>query len=480
MPSRPRLTPRLQTVFKACMALLGLLSVVIILLVAGEIYSVRSLRAYSGRFFELQGDRYVAVHPAMIPGSFGRTKRPGEFRVFALGGSAMMGTPYVHQMYDRISTLFNLLAAPNEGGIPTWLAAFLKAAMKTRGREVSVVNAAMGGLDLAYVLAAAKEIVEVGEPDALVVMSGNNERAGPLFSGYDLKDRRTFPQAMKDLTAAYSKNMAELAKLAKERNVDLYVLTVPVNIRDWKPADIVDFDEAKASELSNAGRCRDILRLPAASGMENSLQAYLAAKCWDAGDRPDIARPLYLKARDLDKSFKRARSGWNAVVRGLKGPRVHVLDMERIVEEYAADGLPGSDLFLDECHFRLEGNRMAGFEIGRAIALDQGIPPTLFDGLRDLDIRIWTPRQLTALYILKIVKWQRLKWFSLARRVRGDENIKTLIRNYEQAYEDHQAVDWVMKLQLKSAYRHLAGRDRVDKRPRDASAAPRRGGSSSP
>ncbi|MBI5882105.1 MAG: hypothetical protein HZB91_03255 [Elusimicrobia bacterium] len=456
--------PWARTIFKLCMAAVAAASACVIVLVVGEIYSVRSLRDYRGKCFELRGDRYAVVNPAMIPGGFSRRKPPDEFRVFVLGSSQRMGTPYVHQIYDRISTLFNLLVAPNEGGIPTWLRAFLASALEGRSQKVVVVNAAMGGLDLANAVNTAREILEVGDPDLLVLLEGNNERSGPLFSGYDLKDRRSFPQAMRDLTENYAARMRELVRLAEKGGVETYVLTVPTNIRDWEPYDIEDFDKPRALDLARAGRCDEIPRLKTSSGTENSMQVFLAAKCWDDRKDPDRARELYVRAKDLDKVFKRARSPWNRIVRGLRGRRIRVLDMERIVADYAQDGLPGKDLFLDECHFRLEGNRMVGFEIAKAVALDRGIPPSIVDGLRDLDVKIWTPRQLTALYILKLVKWHRMKLFSLARKARNDENLRNVIKNYEQAEEDHQAVDWVMRLQLKSAYRKLRGQDRIVKR----------------
>ena len=125
--------------------------------------------------------------------------------------------------------------------------------------------------------------------------------------------------------------------------------------------------------------------------------------------------------------------------------------MEEIAAGYAADGLPGNDLFWDSCHFKLSGNRMLGFEVAKAFARDRSLPPSYVENIRTMDVQVWTPRQLGALYFLKVVKWHRWKFLMALKRIK-DDNSADVIRNYEVAVEEHKSVDWAMKLQLKAAY----------------------------
>ena len=86
-----------------------------------------------------------------------------RWRMFVLGGSFAMGTPYVAGETPRHG---------DEGGIPSWIQARLAEAFPNAGIEV--VNAAAGGQNSRRVREIALEVLQL-QPDVLLVATGNNE-----------------------------------------------------------------------------------------------------------------------------------------------------------------------------------------------------------------------------------------------------------------------------------------------------------------
>src|SRR5262249_25625052 len=110
------------------------------------------------------GDEFVTnpiVRDTLIVSHF-RARKGNAWRMFVLGESFAMGTPYVDQNKpDR-----------REGGISSWLAADLQALWP--GGTVEIINAAAGGQSSNRVRMIADEVVRL-EPDAVLVAACNNE-----------------------------------------------------------------------------------------------------------------------------------------------------------------------------------------------------------------------------------------------------------------------------------------------------------------
>lgn len=352
-----------------------------------------------GRSFVREGSSFVSAHPSMVRQSFSVEKAPDEFRVFVLGSSQAMGTPYVHQDFNRMSG--RLLGLPNEGGISTWLAAYLQRLLPAS--RVKVINAAMGGQDLASTVETLKDALALGQPDLLVILEGNNERALPeIGGGYLLPPEADLREAVGRLTASFELELTRLAALIQEAGVPAYLLTVPNNLRDFEPA----------------GR--------------EAAEEWRQAKALDASGEFAAARERYLRAKDLDRAFLRTRTPWNQAIRRAHGRSLRVLDMERIVGAAAGDGIPGEDLFHDYCHLRLAANRLVAFEIAKRFKEDRGLATPLT--LEDSPLGPFTDKQLARLYRIKAFKWSRAGWFADLDEA-TERNVQTLAAQYRRDAE---------------------------------------------
>ncbi len=99
---------------------------------------------------------------APVPAVIAKTKPADAYRVFVLGESAAMGFP---------EPAF---------GMPRMLEALLEA--KLAGRRVQVINTAMTAINSHAIVTIARECAAL-QPDAVVVMAGNNEVVGPFGPG---------------------------------------------------------------------------------------------------------------------------------------------------------------------------------------------------------------------------------------------------------------------------------------------------------
>ena len=165
---------------------------------------------------------------------------PGHFRLFVLGGSFAMGSPYVTGQEPEPG---------QEGGIPTELQRALEA--RHPGR-VEVINAASGGGDSNRVRAVAEQVLRE-QPDALLLMSCNNEGTLPpgrvrtrlqelggyrllqrLIRGAGEGDRPWYMPQDPDtdaIRAAFEANIRSIVDGARAQGIPVLLGTLPVNLR---------------------------------------------------------------------------------------------------------------------------------------------------------------------------------------------------------------------------------------------------------
>jgi len=373
----------------------------------------------TGENFVKDGSFYVSTADSMVRQQFTVIKKANSLRVFILGGSAAMGTPYVHQGLNRVCSFFSRLLTVNKGGIATWIKEYLENIYPDK--KIEVINAAKGGHALASSIKTLKEIVSIGKPDLIIILSGNNERA---------QDDSCL-EKITTITRKFKKGLAQIITIAQTEKIKIYLLTVPSNIRDWLPTAEADLKLEEALSLIKKEEYSQALSLLKETELKkNALNLYYIAKCYDGLKNYEKARTYYLLARDLDESFIRCRAPLNKAIKEVKENYVKVIDLEEILFTYAKDGLPGNDLFHDYCHFKLQTNKIIAYEIIRYYLKENQAANQTLAALKDIKLTPIISKQLKILYFLKMLKWLRYKYYSPSKTIR-ELNANEVIRNYK-------------------------------------------------
>jgi tetratricopeptide (TPR) repeat protein len=328
------------------------------------------------KFFRLirkpDGSRtYVTNRPRAEPQQFLAEKPKGVTRIFVVGGSVAID--YARDQ-NRIRE-------------------FLRKAMPRRSFEV--IGCGMGGYD-SFRDAMIQEEVLGYSPDAIVLMSGNNEFFSPetmnptffklarqlrrfwLFRAPVERWSRAHPAApltLQDRLAHFESNLRLMARRAKKQNVPMIFCTLPANIRDTPPLRSKPRYGAPgylaASDAFEAGD--DLL---ATRRLERYLRAnpsdpfghYWLAKSLDRGGFYSAAREHYLRALDLDDPGERCSPARNAVIRRVaREEGMIVADLEGTFDAASEHHLPDSRIFLDPVHWRGEYYPLVSWTIIRSL-----------------------------------------------------------------------------------------------------------------
>ena len=360
-----------------------------------RIYQVDHPQAY--------GERRVA---------FPVEKPPGRLRVFSLGGSASAGWPH-----------------PKREIYSAYLERALRAALP--GQDLEVLNVGAHGF-ASYRIRRVFEDVLAFEPDLMILYSGNNEffearsysapsplarlasrsRLASSLRGWmepidsvsgrgrtraatrdflvSMLDRRPHPlrsdpDQFEQVIEHYAFSIEAMLRAADEAGVPTLLLTVPVNLRDWRPnvsasglagpphttwRAIYD-DGMRLSRMGQDAEAEARLREALDLAPEYAETHFELARLLERQGRDGEAQTAYRAACDLDFSPWRALSRMNDVLRSLarSHPNTHLVDLDRAFLEAASRGLPGFDLFLDYVHPTKPGNRL--------------IARLVFDAIRD-------------------------------------------------------------------------------------------------
>jgi len=458
MPNKPLRTSKQRVIlYRVLLYAFFTLCVVIILLLGLLVAQTLRMRVAGDEtvHFVHRHGYYVAQNPFMIETSFPARKPAGAFRVFLLGGSQAMGTPYVHQRRSTAG-LFSLLSLPNRGGIATWVKDYLSKLYPER--TIEVINAAKGAQDLGASLATLRDIVKIGDADLVIILSGNNERPSEkltrkfrLESGYWSEADRL----LAELSQTFSQNLSACVDLLQAHNIPGYICTVPTNIRDWLPSDADDAHIQQAKKLLAEKRYQQVVDLlsPLTKPGGNALHAYYLAKAWDGLKQYDRAKTWYIAAKDADKSFLRARSPWNNAVRDIpEHPLIRVVDLERLYYRDCRQGLPGLAEFADYCHLKLPGYQRLALYLSECMVEDF-FSPADKPRLAAIKLDNILPSQLKRLYQIKKLKWLRMRYHAQNKQVR-DENVRRVMDNFQR---DMQELDIQIQL-LKHTQRELEDR----------------------
>ena len=336
----------------------------------------------------------------MIPGSMRADKGDG-FRLFVLGGSFAMGSPYSHQEDGRESP----------GGIASWLRARLTRRSPDAG--VEVVNLGAGGEGSFRVRQVTEEALRY-EPSALFIATCNNEGAAMpsamreylhTLGGYRLMTKLLAPTeeldasrelhtVQEDVVASlrndFRQNLQEMARLTGDAGVPLLLATLPVNLRytnySMSPfADGVDI----TTEITREAPEECVARGRAAYEEERWQDAVNGlAECEDVAEALRWTGLALLELGEVERGKaaleqsvellprNRCRPSFNAVIREVaaSAPHVHLVDLQAAAEAVAPQGVPGYDQFLDYCHMHWRGYAAMADVVQDALGTNELLP----------------------------------------------------------------------------------------------------------
>jgi lysophospholipase L1-like esterase len=351
--------------------------------------------------YVLDGQWYVTeplAQSTMIDSRF-RAAKGDAWRMFVLGESFAMGTPYVVQDRDQ----------PGEGGIASWLAADLQALYPSS--PIEIINAAAGGQNSHRVRQIGEQVVRL-DPDVILIATCNNEGVLPpgrvdeilhKTGAYRLLAKLTLPDVPREkrsyftpqdpdvdaIRAAFAANLRALVEAAHQRRVDVLLCTMPVNLRYDRSDEanhlLRDTDSRYVDPVPNACTMRaaersrngdtaaaiEILRTcePDLEGLRTLGMALFAEQRY-AEAHARLSTYTELAPRN------RCRPSLNQVIReqARATPWVHLVDLEAAAEAMSPGGIPGPELFLDYCHMNWAGYA-AMADVVRKVLHDSGIMP---------------------------------------------------------------------------------------------------------
>jgi tetratricopeptide (TPR) repeat protein len=351
-------------------------------------------------------------------------KEPNAFRIFCLGASASAGWPHPPgQSYCHV------LEAALRGAWP--------------GRAIEVFNVSAHAYPIYRVRLIFDQVLEL-HPDLLLLWTGNNEflehrtylrdmpwlrrvdglayrlhayralrrglvallQPGAVLSAQaregaeeGLRSKlaqmavplRRDPEQFEGVKRHYEATALAMAQRAAERGVPLWLLTVPVNLRDWKPnASRQDLSgEALAAwrRSFDAGRA-DLLRGHPEAAEELLLRAqeqeplhaethFLLGRAREAQGDHRAAHAHYVDAVDLDHNPFRAISAFGEALGRVAArvPGARLIDARAAMAAASAPRAPGFDLFLDYVHPTLAGNRVVAAAVFDALVESRLLGP---------------------------------------------------------------------------------------------------------
>jgi tetratricopeptide (TPR) repeat protein len=328
-------------------------------------------------FFRLTLNRswrpvYASSRRRAVPQEFPAWKKSGTFRVFVVGGSVAMAFGYDDP--TRLRELF-------QKSLP--------------GRSIEVIGCGMGGFDSYRDALIEREALE-HEPDAIVVLSGNNEFFQPETASawaYHLRNRLRrlwlfrWPQdslvpttppvepTLKERLAFFEENLNRMARRAREKHVPVIFCTLPVDIRDLPPLrsrprwDSAGYSDAwSALDAGEDGRAKLKFERYVQEHPEDPFGHYWLAKLLDRKGLFAAAREHYLRALDLDDPGERcSRERNQAIRRAARDNGMITADLEKEFDLVADEHLPDARIFSDQVHWYREYYPLVSAVILRSI-----------------------------------------------------------------------------------------------------------------
>lgn len=340
---------------------------------------------------QLEGPEPVAALTPPPPRS------PNTFRVFAFGSSCVYGIPLPELGFISQLEFWLRRSAPH--------------------LEVEVYNFAVPARDSSHVLARVRQAIE-WQPDLVFVHTGGSEffhretRAGVALLYHRAANHSALLRAARRIVwqvaeaarpglsapspprpwdrrspefeeraARYRDNLAALIDAVVASDTPLLLGTVISNLADWPPVKRYrmpsHYDDRYRSTISTIDHLLSADDLPEASRRigqalerypDDAMLLFQLGKAHAASGEPDLARELFYRARDLDPIPWRVLSEFNEIVRRSAAAGVHVVDLERALEDHAPQGLVGFSLIADLAHPTPRGSSILAGAVLREMA----------------------------------------------------------------------------------------------------------------
>ena len=339
------------------------------------------------------------------PASFNLKPGPGVFRIVLLGGSTTYGWP----LDDRFSYASWLRTAlPVAGG----------------GKIFEVLNFGVPGYGSRRILNLFKEIIRF-DPDLVIFLTGHNEVLESEFSrsllnlpeplvaahtfglihsrlyGFlnylarlirriwepEAEEARPHPiphtyhrQRSLLLEEMFRQNLKEISRLCREEGIPLLLCTVPANIRDIPPN----------GNFPLSSRTAPISAIPKLMTVRphDALLHYRYGRHLYQEGKYQQAKTHLQKACDYDPIGLRVTSSLNQIIRRLATAQgIYLLPLIKEFEKRAPHGIPGHELFFDNCHPDIESHQMIALAILRFLG-KTGLIPEAADREEDFRSRI--------------------------------------------------------------------------------------------
>jgi tetratricopeptide (TPR) repeat protein len=185
-------------------------------------------------------------------------------------------------------------------------------------------------------------------------------------------DLRKNPRQYEKVREHYEFSIQSMVTTAQEKGVPVVLVTIPVNLRDWRPN--VSYHPLVGETLADWEQQyrngRRLLWLGDAAGAVQSFSTatqlsplhaeshFMLGLALEKLHDYDAAFQAYSRARDLDHNPFRAPSDLNRILRRIAGQsgNVSLADAEQAFRDATAPLAPGFDLFLDYVHPTKRGN----------------------------------------------------------------------------------------------------------------------------
>ncbi|HAM36508.1 MAG TPA: hypothetical protein DEB40_14565 [Elusimicrobia bacterium] len=261
------------------------------------------------------------------------------------------------------------------------------------GRSFEVIDCGMSGYD-SYRESLVLEEVLARRPDAVIVMTGNNEAYGEgqvnrllrgVFRGLSRSAafRALRGRFIRKLAAhgprmpdnsqlararwleAFEGNLRGMARAAKSAGIPIVLCALPVNFQDIPPEGELPLDDIDFLRGFEALARADVpaalahLRRHARAAPQEPFGRYYAAKSWEALGGYKQARASYWAALERDRLVRCSPSANNVIRRVAREEGAALADIEAAFLSAAPRGLLGREMFLDDVHWHLECNRLA-------------------------------------------------------------------------------------------------------------------------
>jgi tetratricopeptide (TPR) repeat protein len=374
-------------------------------------------------------------------------ERPkGGFRAFVLGGSAAAGWPF-HLGDTNISALLER-----------------KLRKLYPGRPVEVINMGAGTYASHRVKLILEEVVRY-HPDAIFLYNGNNEflenlvfrpRTPPApwdrsaavrlsyrvlvtlttppprfdVKNYEMNDQvsnrlswafaqtsryREDPRQFQALLDHYRFNIESMVTSATEAKVPLFLVTCPVNLKEWTPnvsRHRRDLDPDQKARFTAAFREGYLaiergdfegaippLRRAIALDDEYAEAHFRLGEALRRTRHIPEAKEEFVRALERDGFPFRELPEFQAILREIAARRnVPLVDILPPLEAASSDGIPGYDVFTDYVHLTEEGQEIAAHEMLRALHA-RGLLPELSSSAVEraripIEHRFWAERDV--------------------------------------------------------------------------------------